>query len=61
MAKEGKGKKAGRDRLRLELMELREAMHVLSLTNPDSTAIAFYFMALREDLERVKGMCRKRR
>ena len=38
-----------------------EGMHGLARTNPDATAMAFYFMALREDLERVKGMCRKRR
>lgn len=38
-----------------------EGMHGLARTNPDATAMAFYFMALREDLERVKGMCREGR
>lgn len=38
-----------------------EGMHGLAHTNPDATAMAFYFMALREDLQRVKRMCKSAR
>lgn len=38
-----------------------EGMHGLARTNPDATAMAFYFMALRQDLERVKVICKEGR
>lgn len=38
-----------------------DGMHGIARTNDDATALSFYFMALREDLEKVKRMCQEGR